>query len=200
MYEIRQAIRDLKEGLAALAVIHERDMVKVDNNYKSILISFKNLEEKVTKKLDNFFQRIGDIESKCMKLQLDYVDKLFNFSKNYVTREEYLKSCSSQEEKFKELNEKLNKKSDFLDTQFISLKSHIRDQVDIVRKEIPSVQEFKPLKKDMEDGFQTLKIDFLGLVKEIALIKKTLAYDQKKFENIYTLIDRLKEDICRKKE
>jgi hypothetical protein len=41
----------------------------------------------------------------------------------------------------------------------------------------------------MEDKFQDFKVDFDGLVKEIALIKKAVAYDQKKFENVYTLIE-----------
>jgi hypothetical protein len=35
-------------------------------------------------------------------------------------------------------------------------------------------------------------VDFDGLVKEIAILKKAVAYDQKKFENVYTLIERLK--------
>lgn len=193
MYQIGQSIRTLKEGLAALAIIHERNVSKVDSDHKSVLIAFENLQEEVLGKLDVFYQRIGDLESKCIHLQLELGDKLYEFSQTYTTKEENLKSHAFQWSKFKELDEKIKSKNDFFDTEFTNVRSQLKDQVEGVLKEIPSIDEFKPLKKEMEDTFQAFKVDFAGLVKEIAIIKKAVAYDQKKFENVYTLIERLKE-------
>ena len=45
----------------------------------------------------------------------------------------------------------------------------------------------------MEEAFQILNVNYSGILKEISLIKKDISYSQKKFENIYTLIERLKE-------
>jgi hypothetical protein len=36
------------------------------------------------------------------------------------------------------------------------------------------------------------KIDFEGVARELMMVKKNVAYGEKKFENIYTLIERLK--------
>lgn len=193
MYEVGQSIRILKEGLAALAAIHEKNLSKVQSEHKSVLIAFENLEENVLRKLDVFTQRIGDVETKCINLQLELGDKLYEFSQNYTTKEENVKSDAFLWSKFKELDEKMKSKNDFVDTQFIRSRSQLKEEIEGVRKEIPSIEEFKPLKKEMEETFQAFKVDFAGLIKEIALIKKAVAYDQKKFENIYTLIERLKE-------
>lgn len=192
MYQTGQAIRTLKEGLDALSAVHERSFSKLNSDHKSVLIAFENLQEEVLKKLQGFLQRIGDLESKCIHLQLELGDRLYEFAQNYTTKEDNLKSHALQWSKFKELDEKMKSKSDLFDTEFSSVRSQLNDQIEGVRKEIPSVDEFKPLKKGMEEAFQVFKVDFDGLVKEIALLKKAVAYDQKKFENVYTLIERLK--------
>lgn len=191
-YNTNQSLQTLSQGIVSLSIQHEKVMSKSDSDRKAVLISFENLQEEVLGKLNDFCQRIGDLESKCIQIQLDYGDKLYDFSQNFVTKEEHVKSTAFLWGKFKELDEKINTKSGFIDTEFARVKSQVNDQVEGVRKEIPSVEEFKPIRKEMEDKFQTFKVDFDGLVKEIAILKKAVAYDEKKFENVYTLIERLK--------
>lgn len=193
MYQTGQYIRGLKEGLAALGVMNEMNAAKLHSDHKSILIEFENLQEEVSNKLNTFFHRIGNLEARCSQLQLELGDKLYEFSQTYTTKEENVKCHAFQWSQFKELDQKIKSKNNFFETEFSSLRSQLKDQIECVRKEIPSVHEFKPLKKEMEDTFQSFKVDFAGIVKEIALIKKDVAYAEKKFENIYTLIKRLKE-------
>jgi hypothetical protein len=52
MYEIGQSIRILKEGLAGLSVIHERNLSKLDSEHKSILDCISRiLQEKVLEEI-----------------------------------------------------------------------------------------------------------------------------------------------------
>lgn len=192
MYEAHQKIQTLANGLAALAIQMERGLASSGSDNKEVLISFENLQGEVLERLDNFVQRLGDLESKCIQIQLDYGDKLYEFSQNYISKEEHVKSTAFLWGKFKELEEKINNKSGFIDSEFTRVKSQVNDQVADVRKEIPSVEEFKPIRKEMEEKFQTFKVDYDGLFREIKLLKKSVDYDQKKFENVYTLIERLK--------
>ncbi|MFI0477771.1 MAG: hypothetical protein ACH349_01410 [Candidatus Rhabdochlamydia sp.] len=193
MYDIGQQIQSLSQHLVSLSLQHEKVLAQSQSDKKALLISFENLQEKVTNQIDNFFQRIGDIESRCGKMQVEFGDKLFDYFQNFLTKDEHSNSIAFQCKKFNELEEKLKKKNDFLSTELVRMNSCFTNQITSLQKEIPSIEEFKPLKQEMEEKFQTFKVDFSGLVKELALLKKSVNYDQKKFENIYTLIGRLKE-------
>ena len=61
------------------------------------------------------------------------------------------------------------------------------------KKELTPVEpEIDPVQQMIDERFNVFKIDFDGLVRELAILKRAVAYDEKKFENIYTLIERLK--------
>ncbi len=193
MYEIGQSIRTLKEGLVDLANTHQKDISKVESDNKSVLIAFENLQEKVLKKLNDLSQRVGDLDTICMHIHLDIENKLHEFSKTYVKKEEVIKDSELILLNIKQLEEKNKIEKDYLETEFVKVRNLINDQIQNIGKQIPSIEEFKPLKNQMEEAFKIFKVDFDGLIKEISLLKKSVAYDQKKFENIYTLIERLKE-------
>jgi len=195
MYQTSQQVQALSKGLDALVMRHGEVIAKADSDRKQVLISFENLHQEVLKKLDQFFQRIGDLESKCLELQSHLDFRLDEFQEHFLTKEDHVKATYPHFAKLAVLQEEVGSNYDFFQKAVSDLKAHAADQLEGVRKDIPSVEEFKPLKKEMEDHFQAFKIDFIGLVKEIALLKKAVGYDQKKFENVYTLIERLKERV-----
>lgn len=192
MYQIGQQIQSISQHLVSLSMQHEKTVSKCESDRKEILIAFENFQQEVLNKTSNFFQRLGDLETRCINLQLELGDKLYQFSQNCATKEEHVKSSAFHWGKFKELDEKIKAEKDFVNTEFVKIRGQLNDRVEGFRKDIPSIDEFKPLKKDMENAFQAFKVDFIGLIKEIAILKKAIAYDQKKFENVYTLIERSK--------
>lgn len=199
MYDIGQKIQLITKNLGSLSLQLENSQSKLESEKKEILIAFENLQEDVVNKLDNFSQRIGDLESRCIHLQMVLGDKLSELSNKFISKENHHEDLLKQINKLDVLLKILKENHDFTNTEFVSVRGQIDNHIHNIRKEIPSIDEFKPLKKEMEEAFQVINLNFTGLVKEIALIKKDVAYDQKKFENVYTLIERLKEGIpCHK--
>lgn len=176
----------------SMSLLHEKGQSNFFNQKKELEIGFENLKEIVTKQLSEFLQRMGNVESKCVEIAQKLEDQLDAFSREYLTKESFVSALSPEIQMIESLSKELSERNSYIETQFSRLKSFTDDQVVQVRKEIPSVEEFKPLRKVMSESFDAFQIDFDGLVKEIALLKKAVAYDQKKFENVYTLIERLK--------
>ncbi len=52
--------------------------------------------------------------------------------------------------------------------------------------------EAQQVKKELDEKMSIDRVDFCGVMKELQIIKKENFISQKKFENIYTLIDRIK--------
>ncbi len=192
MYQTTQQIQGISTGLSFLSAQRQKDNDQSFNERKSLFIAFENLETEVNKQIKSFIQRLGDIETKCADIEKCLESMLNHLPDLYLSKEEFSCRTADQRERLKELDFKINQKHQKCESQLEHLKSFIKEQDSQIRKSIPSIDEFKPLKKDMESSFQTFRVDFLGLIKEVSLIKKALAYDEKKFENVYTLIERLK--------
>lgn len=74
-----------------------------------------------------------------------------------------------------------------------NMKGHVYDVVCGLRQEfISMLPELDPLKKDLNMRMDMIYIDLAGFIRELATVKKKIDYGEKKFENIYTLIERLK--------
>ena len=85
-------------------------------------------------------------------------------------------------------------KTDNITQSFGNLQGQLKQDIEKLRKALtPIVPEVDPVDTKLDERFKVFKVDFDGLVKEITLLKKAVFYDQKKFENVYTLIERLKE-------
>lgn len=192
VYQTNQGLQNLNTTLMSMSLLHEKGQSNFFNQKKELEIGFENLKEIVTKQLSEFLQRMGNLESKCVEIAQKLEDQLDEFSREYLTKESFVSALSPEIQMIESLSKELSERNSYIETQFSKLKSFTDDQVVQVRKEIPSVEEFKPLRKVMSESFDAFQIDFDGLVKEIALLKKAVAYDQKKFENVYTLIERLK--------
>lgn len=192
VYQTNQSLQNLSTSLVSMSLLHEKAKSQFFNQKKELEIQFENLKQTVTTQLSEFLQRMGNLETKCAQIAERLEDQLDDFSKDYLTKESFVNAFYPEVQKIEGLTKELGKKNSYMETEFSRTRSYVDDRVEEVRKEIPSVEEFKPISKKMDETFQSFKIDFSGLVKEIALLKKQASYSQKKFENVYTLIERLK--------
>lgn len=201
MYETHQKINALNEAMISLSRQHEKSKAKSANDHQSLLIEFENLKSQVDKRFKDLVDRIGAVESLLLQ----------SLSKFKEIKEEVNLDCLKKAE-FEEALANLDSlvvshhltqclKNDNFNKYLQQLKDKAEQDIEKLKKEIdskPSVVD--PIKKHIDERFSAWKIDVEGLVKEIALLKKSVSYDQKKFENIYTLIERLKEGKeCHKK-
>lgn len=201
-YDTNQKLQNLSQELVSLSLMHDRLMSKGEGDRKLLLIEFENLQRFVHDCLHKMDQRIGDIETKLCEIRDLFSDFKDEIEADYLTREDFVTRLTPEARKIDLLEKDLINKHEFINLAIYQLKIHVKDQVDSVKNELTPVKpDADPVDQKLDERFKIFKIDFDGLIKEIALLKKAVAYDQKKFENVYTLIERLKEGkVCHKKE
>lgn len=191
MYDANQRMNNIKNHLDVLYAKQDLYSNKSANDCKSLLIDFENLKEGIDKAFKEMSQKLGDAETKLFKVLDEFTDLREETESQCLTREEFINVFDPQETRIDELERKITQKCDYLNNSLISLRHQFEERLKQVQKELqPIPPEID--KAYLEEKFSILRVDFEGLVREIALLKKSTHYDQKKFENIYTLIERLK--------
>lgn len=179
--------------MISLSLQNEKVLAKANSDRKELLIAFENFRDDIIKKYDKLVQRLGDNETKLLKVLDSLVSIREEISMEYVTRDQFISGLVPEVRKIDLLERDLTAIKEYFMIVINNLISKFNHDLEIVKKELtPEIPDVDPIKKQLDERFQILKVDFDGLIKEISLLKKAVAYDQKKFENIYTLIERLK--------
>jgi hypothetical protein len=66
---------------------------------------------------------------------------------------------------------------------------YLNDFRDEIEKRIPSID---PVTQHIDQKMSEIQIDLAGFRRELQLVKNDVHYGEKKFENIYTLLDRIR--------
>ena len=193
MYEVRQSLNLLNEKLIELSKKQDVDNAKHSSDKKAILIDFENLKDFVDKFFKNLVDRIGVAESQLFRMQDKFKELAQNVTSHCVNKKEYEEELSNLESLVvaNQLTQKL--KNDNFNQYIQNLQAQSVEDIKKLKEELtPKEPKIDPVKAQIDERFKVWKVDFDGLVREIALLKRDVGYDQKKFENIYTLIERLK--------
>lgn len=191
LYEAHQKINALNEGVISLSLAHEKSRNEFSRQAQSVLISFENLRESVDDVLKQVGKRLGDAESKLFEILDEFNELKEEVAISHIDKEQFESLFDELENRIVSNHLKQAQKNDSLNNYVQNLQQKATEDLRTLREELaPKEPEIK--KEDLEKKFDVWKVDFDGLVKEIAILKKAVAYDQKKFENVYTLIERLK--------
>lgn len=193
IYQTNQKLQSLGQGMIALSIQNEKLKAQMDSDKKSIQIDQENHMKEVHNVLSMACRNIDQFE-KRVELLLDETQKRLNLFHEQLVHYEVL------DEKFKAIADWMNsfeasyeRLCGMVNCSVNLLQGKIASEVDQVRKDLtPDPNAVNPIKKEVQDLLDSMRVDFQGLIREIALIKKDVAYGEKKFENIYTLIERLK--------
>ena len=193
-YNTSQAIQVLGERQIVMSEIQKKTLDKAHSENKALEIQFENLKALVLSEIHEMKEKIGKIDSKVLSLGESFknlkADTEVWFHEIALMREDF----GEEVEKLAELEQETERKDLYLNSSICNLREHFKNLLEEIKVELtPKIPEVDPVKKQIDERFQIFKVDFDGLIKEIAVLKKTSFYDQKKFENVYTLIDRLKE-------
>lgn len=189
-----QGLQTLSTAIISLSIQNEKVTAKTASDHKSLLIEFENLKEVVLKSLKKMDQRLGDFESKLIELLNHFTNLREETSIKYLQKKEFYDSRVLEVKNIDDLQRQMIEKKDYMNFAISTLKNQFQQDLEVVKKELtPTPPEVDPIKQQLDERFKVLKIDLDGLIKEIELLKKAISYDQKKFENVYTLIERLKE-------
>jgi hypothetical protein len=127
-------------------------------------------------------------------------EQLLGFQVAYCTQNDMEILKKTVDEQIKEIN--ISQLSSFQSFQreFKGLFSVLKDELWKIKCELE--QELAQLTKKTESNFNVSKLDRDGVLKEIRIYEKTIFIIEKKIENIYTLIERIKKrgESCHKPE
>jgi len=195
MFQTNQAIQNLNFALVNLSIQHEKLTASLFSRLKNTEIKFENLEALCQKTLSGFGQKYSIFDK-------DFTDRINQIQSNIDELDKHCVSNDVFEDSINNLTYKLEgfKKSfeglfNHVNTSLGCIHGKIESETQKVKQELfVPPQEFDPIKQKVDEILSALRVDCEGLIKEISLLKKSAHYTEKRFENIYTLIERLKED------
>ncbi len=196
MYDTNQSIQALKKSHEAIDNQNEKLVAKSESQVNAVMIQFENFKNEMASTQKANHERFSKLEKTVLDsfIQLKKVAEIVK--EDFVTKEEFSDSIKDKSKQIISIENHISNRDEYIDSMFNRIKSQFNCSLEALRMDLTRViPEIDPVKKKMDEQFAIFKVDFDGLVQEINLLKKADAYDQKKFENIYTLIERLKERI-----
>lgn len=194
IYETNQSIQTIGFRLIDLSSNTEKQVTKLQNELKNIQIEFEKLSEKVN---DDWCDAVSLIRTLG-----DVIKKIDNEMQNWqiavVGNSEKIKEVENELDVIVEDQRNIESNIDRLESLIISMdrttKNHINASIDVLRNDMKQmIPSFKPLEEHISLKIAEFNTNFEGLMKEIRLLKTSQNYNEKKFENIYTLIHRLQD-------
>lgn len=194
MYETGQSINFLLDGLKKVSTFQENLVAKSSSDRKEVLIHFENLKDSVDKIQKEVNQKISDADKKLLDILNEFKQLKKEMYLNFLSKEDYQEKVSNIERNLSDNHCQNTLKHDSFSHNLTQLKEKFNQDLKKIKEELtPKAPDIDPVKSQLDERMSIWRVDFDGLVKEIAILKKAVAYDQKKFENVYTLIHRLKE-------
>lgn len=194
IYQTNQALQNLKQGITSLTLQHETIKSKLESDHKSLHIKFENLEKKVIVESDSTGHLIADYATALIDLTRELGKKFDQVFSTFASMDQVQSLSRVIEQEIEGLEKQITGERTYVDSQITSLRCQLDAQNFSIRADLePKVPEVDPIQKALNERLNPIQIDFAGLIKEIELLKRAVKYGEKKFENIYTLIERLKE-------
>lgn len=193
IYQTNQSLQILAQGIVSLSLQIEKTRAQSSSDNKALMIDLENLKEEVLHRVKVMESSIGDIVSEILEIRknLDAVHEDIKVQDQEM--QDCQKSIGTNRDRICDLEDRVSITRRDCERGVETLKIQVKEQLSLMSLALSS----KPwINDDAEDKMLRVmhiwRVDFDGLVREIGLIKKDMAYGEKKFENIYTLIDRLK--------
>lgn len=193
IYQTNQALQNLNQSILALAQQNEKLRAQVESDHKQTLILNEQLQMACVNHYAMSRKQIDAFEKGIICFYKDVQEQLDEFKKQTIRHEVLDEKFKSIAEWMKSFEVSYERLSSFVNCSFGLVQGKIASEIDQVRKDLtPDPDAVDPIKKEVEDLLTSMRVDFQGLIKELAVLKRDVAYGEKKFENIYTLLERLK--------
>lgn len=194
IYEVNQRLNLIDSQISQLSLRHDILISKLQSELNTLKIDLENHKREINTVVHENSQKIGDNFSEFKKIERELDCKISGLNFLKLDSDAYNDGFQNLAEQIGYTNQKIEKKQDFFNECVRDLRNHVASQVEILRKDLTIVKpEVDPLEKAVKEDLLAFRIEMKGINKELILLKKHKAYNDKKFEHIYTLIERLKE-------
>lgn len=193
IYQTNQSLQNLKIGLESLKERYDSLHCLIENRSKSLDISFSNLEDKCLVITKDCVSSLNDFRDLLDHFFNEAEKRFKNIEFGYIKKIDYQNQVEKSEKRDEGLQKNIDSLKDYSDSQIHLLKSSLNSEISSQRQDILSqIPKVDLNKEELETCLKCVYQDMLGLKQEIERLKKSDRYSEKKFENIYTLIERLK--------
>ena len=193
IYRTNQVLNRLNEGIVSLGIQHEKMYQKHQSLHNNLSIDFENHLSDVGLKIGRAFSVIDDMRSDVADIQNEVRSQLDTSNLQFVNKVDLAKMVEHLAQQQRLLDLSFKSLKNFVESELMKIKSSVDGKIkaasDEIKKEIPKVD---PIEERFKSKLNDFYVDFTGLVTEVARIREAVRYGEKKFENIYTLIERLK--------
>ena len=196
IYQTNQALQRIERQVTSYC----NDQSKLRANFEEadlkLKIELENLKNDYLEVSSNTTQELGDFASCMIDLTNEITEKFKQVYEELSTITDLTERCKRLEDSFFNLDKRMEAEKSFVCSSLVLLKGQMDQQIAFLKQELtPKIPEIDPIQKALNERLQPIDINFKGLQKEIEILKKAVSYSEKKFENIYTLIDRLKVEL-----
>lgn len=193
VYFTNQTLQKIADGILALNSKHEQMFAKHQSLHNNLSIAFENHVRDMTSLVGRTFTSIDEFRSDLGEIETEVEEKL-SANRHYITKDDMDRFCDYMLQQHKLLDMSFKRLEAFVESKLNLIKGYVDEKDQRARKDLkPDEKKNEALKEEFDARLEAFKIDFQGVLQEIARMKHAIGYGEKKFENIYTLIERLKE-------
>jgi hypothetical protein len=194
VYQTNQSLQNLNQSIVQLYSQYEKLMNKFGSDRTNIQTDFYNLEESVLQSCKECKSLVNDNVSRFDALLVQFNNLSNDFRSNYLNKTSLNQIFYDLDKKDIDNSSQIKMLKDYFQASLAILESKLMSNIDSVRSDLtPKKLEIDPIESAISESLKVVYVDFAGLTRELELLKKSNAYSQKKFEDIYTLIGRIKE-------
>jgi hypothetical protein len=192
IYQTNQALQNLSEGLTAMAAMHQREMAGYKSMHKSLEISFERLADNINAQVKKCFGSFSEMERMIEVFRASMIEDVKQLDKRIPDKEKIDEILGEIVMKQFDLDQSHQELVCHLEASKNLIKGQISHEISSVRNDLAKDESLPDrIDERTRELLKPFYVDFQGLVLEIARLRKQVDYNEKKFEQIYTLIDRL---------
>ena len=193
IYQTNQSLQELRNEIFSLNSQYEKAIAKYESRQKEIEIGFENMKEMVDEVLHKCIQDLGDVKTEVNNTCKEVRNDLLRLTQECVTQTAFEYTVDSLVDAGFDHGTQIVKLQNDLKVIEANTRSFFTQELKSLRQDLtPIVPEIDPVQVKIDEVKKVVKVDLDGVAKEIFLMKKAIVYEQKKIENIYTLIERIK--------
>jgi len=194
VYQTNQALQDLKNQIASQNAIIAQLKARSSSDIQNLSIEFENLEQS-TKDQVKECQAVAKDLKFSVSSNLELLGRMKrDFEFLFVDYDNYLKQTNIFHFDIIWLKERLNQAFEAIRVSENLLNGKINESERRIKNDCaPDLSHHHQLLSQIEQDKDVSDNNIAGLALEIDRLKKTVNYGEKKFENLYTLINRLNE-------
>lgn len=195
-------LRYIKQELVKLTyevIFLRKEKERIDAERSSESVSFKNqllnLENKYESTIQEHKNQLETLISSIKLLKDCALSEIEILKEKKASSHEMMIYRNDLYNKMKFVLDKVESHKTDLQNATTTINEKIKSAANDLKALIPEKPNLDKLVESITESHENIALDIRALIKEIEILKHNQKYNDKKFENIYTLIERLKSKV-----